>query len=421
MINKIIGTVGTRVYVGIVLLVILGLHSKNLGATILGELAIFRFALTINHLFSSTLSSPVVFVANRISLNRLVLPTFIWIVLCSLTLSGIQTLFHLVEVDHFYHLVILSLLYSSQTFFEQVLLSKQLIKLFNFSAVLYHTVLLGTCLVLIFNLGWKTADVFFHSMYMGLIASNVFLLIVSRTFFNISKFSFRLKIVGILFHYGFWVQMANFAQTLNYRIGLVLIDLYWGKKVVGYFSAGLQLAEAIWIIAKSLATVQYSKIANSKSKEYAIDLTLLLSKASFLISLVAGTLLVLIPEKTLSFYLGKDFNNVNIVILYLMPGILFFSVSLIYTHYFSGRGKFMVNTGGSLISLAIIIVGGLMAIPKYGVHGAALINSAGMLGLLIYNIAFLLSAEKIPFRKLLFARNDLKKVITTIKEYLKPA
>jgi O-antigen/teichoic acid export membrane protein len=419
VINKIIGTVGARVYVGIVLLVILGLHSKNLGAEILGELAIFRFALTINHLFASTLSSPVVFVANRISLNRLILPSFAWIIICSIALSVIQFLFNLVDTNHLYHLILLSLLYSSQTFFEQVLLSKQGIKVFNFSAILYHTTLLATCLVLIFNFGWKTEDVFFYSMYCALAASNIFLIIVTRSFFTLSKFSFRFKIAGILFSYGIWVQLANFAQTLNYRIALILLDFYWGKKVVGYFSAGLQLAEAIWIIAKSLATVQYTKIANNKSRDYAIDLTLLLSKASFVVSFLAGAVLVLLPEKTLSFYLGKDFTNINNIILYLMPGILFFSISLIYSHYFSGRGKFMLNTVGSIISLAIIIAGGFLVIPTYGAQGAALVNSAGMLGMLIYNCAILLSIEKIPFHKLLFARNDLKKAVRLIKDYLR--
>jgi O-antigen/teichoic acid export membrane protein len=421
VINKIIGTVGTRVYAGIVLLLILGLHSKNLGAEILGELAIFRFALTINHLFASTLSSPVVFVGNRISLNRLILPSFVWIIVCSLALSGIQTMFHLVQFEHLVHLIILSILYSSQSFFEQVLLSKQLIRSFNLSAVLYHSALLASCIVLIFGFGWKNENVFFYSMYIGLLTSNVFLIGVTRNLFNISQFTFRTKIFGILFSYGFWVQLTNFVQTLNYRIALIILDVYWGKKVVGYFSAGLQLAEAIWIIGKSLATVQYSKIANNKSKDYAIDLTLLLSKASFVISMIAGICLLLVPEKTLGFYLGKDFTNVKIIILYLMPGILFFSVSLIYAHYFSGRGKFILNTAGSVISLVIIIIGGFILIPEYGAKGAAIVNSAGMTGMLLYNIIVLLSVDKISFGKLLFAPNDLKKAVRIIKDYLKIA
>lgn len=420
MINKIIGTIGSRVYVGIVLLIILGLHSKNLGAEILGKIAIFRLGLTINHLFASIFSGPaVVYLGNRISINRLVLPTIFWVIASTLLLSVLQTVFHLVSDQYFFHLILLSILYSSQSFLEQILLSKQKIKIYNISSVIYHTLLLLSCLLLIFSLHWKTEDVFFYSMYTALIGCNVFLFATTWSNFNLSQFTFNSKIARIIFNYGFWVQINNFVQTLNYRFSLILLDLYWGKKIVGYFSAALQLAEAIWIIAKSLATVQYTKIASNKSKAYAIDLTLLLSKASFIFSFFAAIILLLIPEKTIGFYLGKDFTNVKETLFYLIPGILFFSVSLIYCHYFSGLGKFFYNSAGSIISLVIIVIGGMLVIPDHGSKAAALVNSAGLLGMLIFNIIILTRNEQIKFTKLFAAKKDIQRSIRILKDYLK--
>ncbi len=419
MINKIIGTIGTRVYVGVILLIILGLHSKNLGAEILGKLAIFRLALTINHLFSSVFSGPIVYVGNRISINKLVLPTITWIIVCSILLSFIQLFFNLIESAQLVHLLLLSLLYSFQTFLEQVLLCKQKIKLFNISALLYHTILILMCVILIFCFSWKDENVFYFSMYGALIASNVFLFLYSYKFFNIKQFSFKLKIASILFSLGFWVQINNFIQTLNYRICLVFLDMYWGKKIVGYFSAALQLAEAIWIIAKSLATVQYAKIAATKSKEFAVDLTLLLSKISFFVSLFASILLLIIPKSALGYFLGKDFSNLNEILIYLMPGILLFSISLIYCHYFSGRGKFYFNTIGSLISLLIILYLAPVYLPHYGAIGAAAINSAGLLGMLLFNVSILLFVDKINPMRLIPTPNDFKRGFAIIKDYLK--
>lgn len=403
---------------GIILLLILGLHSKFLGAEILGKLAIFRFALTINHLFGSVFSGPaVVYLGNRLSVNKLVLPTFFWVLACTLLLSVIQTMVKLVPDEYFWHLVFLSILISLQSFLEQVLLSRQLVKSYNFSSFLHHTILFVSCLFLIFYSEWTTENVFFFSTYAAFIASITFLLGATWETFDATQFSFNSKIAKIIFNYGFWVQMNNFVQTLNYRFTLILLDIYWGKKVVGYFSAALQLAEAIWIIAKSLATVQYSRIASNKSKTYAVDLTLLLSKVSFFLSIIAAACLILIPENTLGYYLGKDFTNVKEIMLYLIPGILFFSISLIYCHYFSGLGRFFYNSIGSFISLIIIVVLGAMMIPEHGVKAAAIVNSIGLLGMLIYYVIVLIANEKIRVMKLLPARYDIKRSYSIIKEY----
>ncbi|HYG49349.1 MAG TPA: hypothetical protein VD905_00525, partial [Flavobacteriales bacterium] len=356
MINKIIGTVGTRVYAGIILLLILGLHSRNLGAEILGKLAIFKLGLTINHIFASVFSGPaVVYIGNRISVNRMVVPSFLWVAACTLLLSVIQTVLHLVPEAYFFHLLFLSFLFSAQSFLEQVLLSRQDVSNYNTSSFIHHTVLIGCTVLLLYYFGWKTENVFFYSFYCAILATILFLIWASRKAFRLREFSFRSKIAFIIFNYGFWVQVNNFVQIMNYRLGLLLLDIYWGKRVTGYFSAAIQLAEAIWIIAKSLATVQYAKIASNKSKEFAVDLTMLMSKASFIFSLAAAIILIAIPESAIGYLLGKDFSHVKQTMIYLMPGILFFSISLIYCHYFSGLGKFFYNSAGSVISLIIIV------------------------------------------------------------------
>lgn len=420
MINKIIGTIGTRFYVGIILLLILGLHSKYLGPEVLGQIAIFKIAASINHLFGSVFSGPsIVYLANRISINKLVVPAFFWVIGSTILLSIVQTLLHLVSPHYFWHLVVFSILLSTQTFLEQVLLSRQFIKSYNFSTFLHHTVLYSACAMLIFYSGWKTEQVFFYSSYAAFLFSILFLFGATWEAFDVSQFAFNARIARIVFNYGFWVQVNNFVQTLNYRVSLLLLDKYWGKTAVGYFSAALQLAEAIWIVAKSLATVQYARIAANRSRKYAIDLTLILSKVSFFLSVSAAIMLVIIPEETLGYYLGEDFTHVKKVILCLIPGILFFSISLIYCHYFSGQGRFYFNFIGSGISLIIIISLGWFFIPKHGMHVAALINSAGLLGMFIYYVLILTIKEKISPLRLLPARYDLKRSYGIIREYLR--
>lgn len=419
MIGKIIGTIGSRLFAGLVLLVVLGLHSKNLGAEVLGKLAIFRLSLTINHMFSSVFSGPaVVYIGNRISINKMVVPGILWVLLCSFLLSIVQCQINIIPFNYFWPLVVLSLLYSIQSFLEQVLLSKQKVYLYNASTFIHHFILLFANLIFIFYIEEKNENVFFNSMGIALFTSSIFLLFITHRYFNVKEFIFRKKIAGIMFYYGIWGQLNNVIQTLNYRISLLFLDYCWNKKVVGYFSAGLQLAEAVWIISKSMATVQYAKISSHKTKEYAIELTLLMSKTSLALSLFASVLLVLLPEQTLIYYLGNDFANIKTIVLFLLPGILFFSVSLIQCHYFSGTGRFYLNTVGSVISLVLISGLGFFLIPLHGASGAAIANSIGLLGMLLFNLFILLSVEKISFRKMLPGLSDIRRSKKIIREIL---
>jgi O-antigen/teichoic acid export membrane protein len=278
--------------------------------------------------------------------------------------------------------------------------------------------LLGGTFVFIFALGIRNENAFFYAFYTATGGACVFLLWATRNAFSMKQFSFNSRIARIMLNYGFWVQLNNFFQILNYRFTLLLLDYYWGKKTVGYFSAALQLAEAIWIIAKSLATVQYARIAANKSKEFAVDLTMLMSKSSFVFSMGAALVLILLPESFIGYCLGKDFTNVKEPMMYLLPGILFFSISLIYCHYFSGLGKFFYNTAGSLISLLIIVVVSLATVPFYGSNAAALSNSAGLFGMFVFNVVILVRNEQIPVARLIPAKNDLKKAGSVMRDFL---
>ncbi|HLP10959.1 MAG TPA: polysaccharide biosynthesis C-terminal domain-containing protein [Flavobacteriales bacterium] len=410
---------GTRVYVGVILLITLGLHTQYLGAEVLGKLAIFSVALTFNHLLASVFSGPaVVYIGNRISINKLVMPTLIWVILSVTVLTIVQTLLGVIPQVYVYHLLALSFFFSVQTFLEQVLLSQQKVTAYNLSTFIHNTVLFLGTLIFIFYNNWRDEYVYFYSFYIAIGITTLFLFVTTRKVFQLKEFGFSFKIASTIFNYGIWIQVNNFVQTFNYRLGLLLLDVYFGKKVVGNFHAALKLAEAIWIIAKSLATVQYAKIAANNSKQFAVDLTMLMAKASFVFSLAAAIVLILIPEPAIGYLLGKDFLHVKQPIVYLLPGILFFSVSLIYCHYFSGLGKFYYNTAGSVIALVIISAISAATVPAYGIEAAALASSCGLLGMFIFNVFILVQYEKIPVAKILPGRNDLKKSMQLLKEYL---
>ena len=418
MLKKIIGTAGTRIIIGFILLYILGVHAKYLGTDNLGLIALFKVALSFNTLISAIFGgAAVVYLSNRIAPEKLILPAILWIVFVSVTGSMLQAYLNVYPKEYLPDLILISILFSLQVFYEYFLLYMQRIKAYNVSAMLHHLTLLGLTLYFIFGNHLYNPYAYIYAMYGALGVSCSYLMMITFTRLNYRKLSLEIPVIIQMVKYGFWAQVTNFIQTLNYRVCILFLDKFWGKSVVGYFSACLQLAEAVWIIAKSLAVIQYARISSSEDDKYNISLTLLLSKISLIFSLLATLALLLIPESIYITYLGPKFTDVKTSLLLILPGILFFSITLIYCHYFSGKGNFAVNTVGSLICLIIISISAQITIPEEGVVGAALSNSIGHFFLLAYYVILILGSGKASLPELLPQTSDLKRLKTVMKDY----
>ena len=63
--------------------------------------------------------------------------------------------------------------------------------------------------------------------------------------------------------------------------------------------------------------------------------------------------------------------------LFLIPGILSLSGLFILTAYYAGKNRVRVNIYGALLALAVVLVGDIIFIPRYGINAAALTSSIG--------------------------------------------
>ena len=183
--------------------------------------------------------------------------------------------------------------------------------------------------------------------------------------------------------HGSYIQLANLLQLINYRLSYYLIDYWHGTAALGIYSVGVSIAEAVWLISKSIALVQYARVANIQDKEYAQNLTVKLVKLSFIGTLAVLIPLLLIPAGFFAVIFGKEFADIKIIILSLSPGILSLAISYIFTHYFSGIGKNHVNTIASGLGFILTLLFCFLLIPLYGIIGAAISAS------LSYFISFL--------------------------------
>jgi O-antigen/teichoic acid export membrane protein len=146
--------------------------------------------------------------------------------------------------------------------------------------------------------------------------------------------------VSHLFRFGIQNQVAHITQLLSFRLSYYILSDYQGVPAVGVFSNGISIAESIWIIAKSMAMVQYSWISNTSDRISSAKKTLQFVKLGLVFSLIILLPLLLIPVSAYVFIFGQGFAGIKPVIWTLVPGVLFYNVSILVGHYYSGTGRY---------------------------------------------------------------------------------
>ena len=153
---------------------------------------------------------------------------------------------------------------------------------------------------------------------------------------------------------GSYTTASNIAHLISNRVSYYYINSLLGAAALGVYSTAISLSESILMAASSAGVVHYSNIANSNDENQNQLQTILFSKYSLAITLIAFTIIYFIPNYFFTEILGKDFTEVKLFILIFMPGIIALSVTHIFTHYFSGIGNFKIPFFASLASCILV-------------------------------------------------------------------
>ena len=207
-----------------------------------------------------------------------------------------------------------------------------------------------------------------------------------------------------IFGHGFWVQIANIAQLFSYRLSYYLLEGQLGAEAVGVYGVAVSLAEALWIVSRSISLVQVSEIANSNNALEQQQLTATWSRVTTWLTLVCLIPLLTIPDAWFVAVFGAEFTGIRTLLFWLAPGILALATSNILTHYFSGKGKYQLNALVSAFTLVVVALLLPMMIAQWGVVGAA----AGQ------SIAYLLAWL---FAVLLFSKGKLATICKVLPQF----
>ena len=395
--------------------------SQTLGDTGSGTQSLILATITFILIFSEIIcGASIIYLAPRHPFKKILVASVVWAGLVAVLMGfGIWLFYPELDHDLIVHVAVLSFISSLSNINFRFLVGKEEIQKANYNTLL-QPVLLALTLT-IYYLILKKTDIYgyvigLYAAYGGTFLLGVWMLRKEYVQLPNDKDRNYGPVLKDLFKYGFLNQTGHFVQFFNLRLSYYLLDTYIGRGEVGVFSRSLSLAEAIWIISNSIALVQYARIANADDRAYAQKLTLDLSKICLLISAVGVAVLCLLPAEFYVFVFGKDFGEMAHLIRILAPGILFYCIFLILGHYYSGIGRYQMNTFAALCGLVVTFVFGFTLIPKYGVTGAAITSTVSYAVNAVFLFVFFVKESHFKGRDFLLTKSEIQNYIAGLKQ-----
>lgn len=186
-----------------------------------------------------------------------------------------------------------------------------------------------------------------------------------------------------------------------------MTDMFWlgnlgSKSVAAVGTAGffIWFGQSLMIISKIGAEVGVSQAVGRKNEVEAKSYIRNSIKLNIILSVVYGTLLILLRNPLISFFNLGDSEVISMSINYLVIvsiGISFNFINPIFTGIFNGSGDsktpFYINTLGLLFNIIFdpILIYGFGPFPKLGVIGAAL---ATVIAQIIVTLCFIYAIRK---------------------------
>lgn len=423
MFSKIFKTFGVKLSSAIINFLIAVIISQFLGASGKGEQGIIITTITLILLFSNIIGgASLVYLTPRLNIKKILILSYLWTIITSVVFIFVLFLFHLTEEKYIIHIVILSSINSFTAINSSVLLGKENIKANNLIAFFQTLITILSLLFFFLLLNHHSVFEYLYSLYiayfLSFLISIIFLIPYFKSKVGIENDTYR-KAIPMLFRYGFVNQLSHITQLMSFRVSYYFLDHYFGYKSVGIYSNGVSIIESVWMISGSIALVQYSKIANTKDDKSNLKLTTDLLRISLLVTFIILIPLILLPSSFYSFIFGKDFFDINRIIWCLAPGILVYVNALILGHYFSGTGKYHINTIGSSIGLAVTFILALLLIPAYGYLGSAVTACVSYFATSIFIIIYFCGSTKTKFSELLPAPRHISEYLTLLKQNLR--
>jgi O-antigen/teichoic acid export membrane protein len=214
---------------------------------------------------------------------------------------------------------------------------------------------------------------------------------------------FRAGTLRKLLRFGLISYFSSLSSFANYRLDVLIVNLFAGARQVGLYAVATGLAEMVWYLPNAAGIVLAPKVASSDS-DAADRMTEQVCRVVTALAVVAAAVLAVFAPFVVVLFFGSAFADSAWGVWFLLPGIVAFSVARVLSMYLLGRNQLKVDLGASVVGLVMTLALDFLLIPRFGFRGAAVASSIAYTCAMAVDLAWLNRRSSISIRDLLVAR-----------------
>jgi O-antigen/teichoic acid export membrane protein len=168
-------------------------------------------------------------------------------------------------------------------------------------------------------------------------------------------------------------------------------------------------------MSNSVATVLLPKVAASTDdRGKSIRHTARVTRLSLWATVACGLALAVLATQAIPMLYGEAFRPSIMALVWLLPGIVLFSVANVLAAYIAGIGKPRLNLLVSGISLIVTIALDLLLIPNLNILGAAIASSVSYSLSALLLIVFFIRETGASLREVLLPTSEDMKILLSV-------
>jgi len=169
------------------------------------------------------------------------------------------------------------------------------------------------------------------------------------------------------------VHVATVAAYLNYRVDEFIVAAYLPVEQLGLYAIAVGMAERIWIIPGSVATVLLPHLTNRPEQ----DATVSAAVCRHVVLWTGATCLVVfaLANPVVGLLFSSSFEGAVAPLRWLLPGIFTLCIGKVLVAEILAREKPRYTMWASAAAVVTNLVGNFLLVPRIGIVGAAVASS----------------------------------------------
>lgn len=228
--------------------------------------------------------------------------------------------------------------------------------------------------------------------------------------------SFRIRNeIGLAFGFINIVYFSELLNFLNYRLDIWLVEYYASLYDLGLYSLAVGISQFLWLIVTPITMVMMPYLNDPALDQKAKTGTFLFySRILFVSLLLVSTFIFIVADWIVPLVYGEAFANSSVLLKYLLPGIVFSSMTKILGIYILTSGNVKYNLIAVSIGLFFTVLLDLILIPTQGTIGASIATSVSYFFIFLTCFLTVTFKLRVGFNVFIPTKKDLEHLFSKI-------